>query len=106
MARVFGGRRFDQFAGVRPGVLRPAFDEEVGEHHLGRRQVRIRLAGLLEFLEAFFEVAAKERGATTILALSTQSFGFFTNVVGFEEASKEVLPEALMKLNEESGGNG
>src|SRR5687768_7665921 len=34
-------------------------------------------------------MVAKERGATTVLALSTQSFGFFTNVVGFEERSEE-----------------
>ncbi|WP_414661562.1 amino-acid N-acetyltransferase [Horticoccus sp. 23ND18S-11] len=50
-------------------------------------------------------MVAKERGATTILALSTQSFGFFTNVVGFEESSKDVLPEARLKLYEESGRN-
>lgn len=48
---------------------------------------------------------AKERGATTVIALSTQSFGFFTNVVGFEEATKEILPEARLKLYEESGRN-
>jgi amino-acid N-acetyltransferase len=48
---------------------------------------------------------AKERGATTIIALSTQSFSFFTSVLGFEEASKEVLPEARLKLYEESGRN-
>jgi amino-acid N-acetyltransferase len=50
-------------------------------------------------------MVAKERGATTVLALSTQSFGFFTNVVGFEETSKEVLPDARLKLYEESGRN-
>jgi amino-acid N-acetyltransferase len=50
-------------------------------------------------------MVAKDRGATTIIALSTQSFGFFTNVVGFEEASKDVLPEARLKLYEESGRN-
>ena len=50
-------------------------------------------------------MVAKERGATTILALSTQSFGFFTNVVGFEESTKEILPEARLKLYEESGRN-
>ena len=50
-------------------------------------------------------MVAKERGATTILALSTQSFGFFTNVVGFEETTKEILPEARLKLYEESGRN-
>jgi amino-acid N-acetyltransferase len=48
---------------------------------------------------------AKERGATTIIALSTQSFGFFTKVCGFEEATKDVLPEARLKLYEESGRN-
>ena len=49
--------------------------------------------------------AAKERGATTVIALSTQSFGFFTNVCGFEETTKEILPEARLKLYEESGRN-
>jgi amino-acid N-acetyltransferase len=48
---------------------------------------------------------AKDRGATTVIALSTQSFGFFTSVCGFEEASKEILPEARLKLYEESGRN-
>ena len=46
---------------------------------------------------------AKERGAKSILALSTQSFGFFQNVVGFEEADKSILPEARLKTYEESG---
>lgn len=50
-------------------------------------------------------MVAKERGATTMIALSTQSFGFFTNVVGFEETTKDVLPEARLKLYEESGRN-
>jgi amino-acid N-acetyltransferase len=48
---------------------------------------------------------AKDRGATTVIALSTQSFGFFTNVCGFEETSKDILPEARLKLYEESGRN-
>lgn len=50
-------------------------------------------------------MVAKERGATTVIALSTQSFGFFTNVLGFEEATKDVLPEARLKLYEDSGRN-
>jgi amino-acid N-acetyltransferase len=50
-------------------------------------------------------MVAKERGATSVIALSTQSFGFFSNVVGFEEATKEILPEARLKLYEESGRN-
>jgi amino-acid N-acetyltransferase len=48
---------------------------------------------------------AKERGATTVVALSTQSFGFFINSCGFEEADKSVLPEARLKLYDESGRN-
>jgi amino-acid N-acetyltransferase len=50
-------------------------------------------------------MVAKERGATTLLALSTQSFGFFTNVCGFEETTKDALPEARLKLYEDSGRN-
>ena len=50
-------------------------------------------------------MVAKERGATSVIALSTQSFGFFSNVLGFEEATKEILPEARLKLYEESGRN-
>jgi amino-acid N-acetyltransferase len=48
---------------------------------------------------------AKERGATEILAMSTQSFGFFTNVCGFEEADKSILPETRLKLYDDSGRN-
>lgn len=61
--------------------------------------------GIGKKLVDFACMVAKERGATTILALSTQSFGFFTNVCGFEEATKDVLPEARLKLYEESGRN-
>ena len=48
---------------------------------------------------------AKERGAKTVIALSTQSFGFFTNVVGFEESTKEILPESRLKSYDDSGRN-
>ena len=48
---------------------------------------------------------AKERGVTGVIALSTQSFGFFSNVCGFEEATKDVLPEARLKIYEDSGRN-
>jgi len=48
---------------------------------------------------------AKERGATKVIALSTQSFGFFENVLGFEETTKDILPEARLKSYEESGRN-
>ncbi|MSU66062.1 MAG: amino-acid N-acetyltransferase [Opitutus sp.] len=50
-------------------------------------------------------MVAKERGAATVIALSTQSFGFFSNVCGFEETTKEALPEARLKLYEDSGRN-
>ena len=50
-------------------------------------------------------MVAKDRAASTLLALSTQSFGFFTNVCGFDETTKEVLPEARLKVYEESGRN-
>ncbi len=48
---------------------------------------------------------AKEYGAAKAIALSTQNFGFFINVCGFQEADKESLPEARLKLYEESGRN-
>ncbi len=48
---------------------------------------------------------AKERGVNGVIALSTQSFGFFSNVCGFEEATKDVLPEARLKIYEDSGRN-
>jgi len=48
---------------------------------------------------------AKERGATTVIALSTQNFGFFINVCGFVETDREILPESRLRLYEESGRN-
>ena len=50
-------------------------------------------------------LVAKERGVTTVIALSTQSFGFFTGVCGFEETTKEILPETRLKAYEEGGRN-
>ena len=50
-------------------------------------------------------LVAKERGATTALALSTQSFSFFISSCGFAEADKSVLPESRLKGYEESGRN-
>ncbi|MGH7997646.1 MAG: amino-acid N-acetyltransferase [Opitutaceae bacterium] len=48
---------------------------------------------------------ARQRGASEIVAVSTQSFGFFTNVCGFEESGKEALPESRRKAYEENGRN-
>jgi amino-acid N-acetyltransferase len=48
---------------------------------------------------------ARERGATNVIALSTQAFTFFTSVVGFEEADKDALPDSRLKAYEDSGRN-
>ena len=48
---------------------------------------------------------AKERGATNVIALSTQAFTFFTSVCGFAEAEKDALPESRLKSYEDSGRN-
>jgi len=48
---------------------------------------------------------AKERGATTVLAMSTQAYTFFTSVCGFSEADKDALPESRLKSYEDSGRN-
>jgi amino-acid N-acetyltransferase len=48
---------------------------------------------------------AKEKGAKSVIALSTQSAGFFTGVCGFAESTKDILPEARLKLYDESGRN-
>ena len=48
--------------------------------------------GIGKKMVEFACLQAKERGAKTVLALSTQSFGFFTNTCGFEESTKEALP--------------
>jgi amino-acid N-acetyltransferase len=50
-------------------------------------------------------LVAKERGATTALALSTQSYSFFISSCGFAEADKSVLPESRLKGYEENGRN-
>ncbi len=48
---------------------------------------------------------AKDRGAATVIALSTQAFTFFTSVCGFDETDKDSLPESRLKSYEESGRN-
>jgi amino-acid N-acetyltransferase len=61
--------------------------------------------GLGKKMVAFACREAHQRGATQVVALSTQSFAFFTGVCGFEEAGKEILPEARLKAYEESARN-
>lgn len=48
---------------------------------------------------------AKEQGAQTIVALSTQNFGFFTKACGFSEADKSVLPAPRLATYESNGRN-
>jgi len=48
---------------------------------------------------------AEKRDAKQVIALSTQSFAFFTGVCGFEETTKDILPEARLKSYDESGRN-
>ena len=61
--------------------------------------------GIGKKMVEFACLQAKERGAKRVIALSTQSFGFFSNVCGFEESSKDILPEARLKLYEDNGRN-
>jgi len=61
--------------------------------------------GIGQKMVEFACLQAKENGARLALAISTQSFGFFTNVCGFEEADKSILPDARLKQYEESGRN-
>jgi len=50
-------------------------------------------------------MVAKEHGAATALALSTQSYSFFISSCGFAESDKAVLPESRLKSYDESGRN-
>ena len=50
-------------------------------------------------------MVAKERGATSIIAISTQAYTFFTSVCNFEEAEKDILPESRLKAYDDSGRN-
>ncbi len=61
--------------------------------------------GIGKKMVEFACLQAKERGAKKLIALSTQSFGFFSSVCGFEESTKEILPEARLKLYDENGRN-
>ena len=61
--------------------------------------------GIGKKMVEFACMRAKEKGAESVVALSTQSYGFFTGVAGFEETDKSILPEARLRLYEESGRN-
>jgi amino-acid N-acetyltransferase len=61
--------------------------------------------GIGQKMVEFACLQAKERGAKTVIALSTQAYTFFTSVCGFEEAEKDVLPDSRLKSYEDSGRN-
>ena len=61
--------------------------------------------GIGKKMVEFACLRAKEKGAESVVALSTQSFSFFTGVAGFEETDKSILPESRLKLYDESGRN-
>ena len=61
--------------------------------------------GLGKKMVAFACREAQQHGATEVIALSTQSFAFFSGVCGFEEATKDILPAARLKSYDESGRN-
>jgi amino-acid N-acetyltransferase len=61
--------------------------------------------GIGKKMVEFACLQAKERGAKRVIALSTQSFGFFSSVCNFDESTKDILPEARLKLYEENGRN-
>jgi amino-acid N-acetyltransferase len=53
----------------------------------------------------FAMLEAKKRGAKRTIALSTQSYTFFTSVCGFAETDKTLLPEARRQIYEQSQRN-
>jgi amino-acid N-acetyltransferase len=53
----------------------------------------------------YASMVAQERGAATVMALSTQSYSFFISSCSFTEADKSILPESRLKSYEESGRN-
>jgi len=56
-------------------------------------------------LVEFACLEAKKAGAKQILALSTQSFTFFSSVCGFSETTRDQLPEARRQVYEQSQRN-
>lgn len=61
--------------------------------------------GIGRKLVEFASREAKNRGARQVIALSTQSFAFFSSVVGFTETTKDALPEARRQLYDQSQRN-
>ncbi|HLS28307.1 MAG TPA: amino-acid N-acetyltransferase [Opitutales bacterium] len=60
--------------------------------------------GIGRKMVSFAELEAKRRGADRLIALSTQTFAFFS-LLGFEETDKSVLPSARLATYERSSRN-
>lgn len=61
--------------------------------------------GIGKKLVAFACHEAKANGAKEVIALSTQTFAFFTDVCGFSEASVDILPESRRAAYDQSQRN-
>lgn len=61
--------------------------------------------GIGKKLVEFACLEAKKAGANQVIALSTQSFAFFSAVCGFSEATKESLPDGRRQVYEQSQRN-
>lgn len=61
--------------------------------------------GIGRRLIEYAAMRAREKGAARLLALSTQSYSFFTSVMGFRETTPDVLPEARLRAYAEQGRN-
>jgi amino-acid N-acetyltransferase len=80
------------------------------EHHLAELAcLFIRAshenAGHGRKLVAFAELRAKERGASRLVALSTQAWRYFEQKCGFKEATDEILPPPRRQKLKASGRN-
>jgi len=61
--------------------------------------------GIGQKLVQFIEDKARENGLEKLVTLSTQSFAFFTNKLGYTEGSPNDLPAARQSTHQEQGRN-
>lgn len=75
---------------------------EVGFLHIRRSHEGM---GYGRKLVSFAEKRAREMGASTIFALSTQAYNYFSNQLGFVPAEPELLPVSRLEKLQSSGRN-
>ena len=61
--------------------------------------------GVGKKLVAYAELQARERGVKTLITCTTQTYGFFKSVCGFDDASEEHLPPSRREELCENGRN-